>query len=305
MRRILCPVDFSEFSRAAFDRAVAVARIESAAVTVLYVYPSPTSTGAVPFGPEGPGPYGLRQVDRGEATAHLREFLGGTDTPDVPVDLHVAEASAVHREILEQAARQGADLIVIGTHGRSGFDRLLLGSVAEKVLRSARVPVLTVPPGAQEPGAQGHAPFSRLLCAVDFSDTSTAALDAAVSLARASGGRVTVLHVVELLPIAYEPMVTPPFDAAQYRAALEAAALAQLQALVPASLRDVCQTRVVSSARAYEGILNAADERKAELIAIGVHGRNMLDRLLFGSTAERVVRRARCPVLTVRHPAPA
>lgn len=301
MKRILCPVDFSSCSRTALERAVSLARLTGAAVTVLHVAQLPAAAGAVPFGPEGPGPFGLHRVDRNQAVAQLKEFVG-SGAADVPIGLEVTEGPSVHREILATAERVGADLIAVGTHGRSGVDRLLLGSITEKVLRSASVPVLTVP--AVESGDRSEgAPFARIVCAVDFSESSPVLLDHAVALARVSRGRVTVVHVVELLPTAYEPMVTPPFDATQFRAAIERAALAELQGMVPAALQDVCQPYVMSSARAFEGILNTAAERQADLIVIGVHGRNVLDRLLFGSTAERVVRRATCPVWSVRMPA--
>jgi nucleotide-binding universal stress UspA family protein len=301
-RRILCAVDFSEFSRAALDRAVTLAALEGGALTVLHVNPLVTATGAVPFGPEGPGPFGLHRFDRDEAIAALQAFVDADGPPGVPVQFEAPEAASIHGEILAQADRLRADLIVLGTHGRSGFDRLLLGSTTERVLRRAKVPVLTVP-AAEGARATVRPPFTRIICAVDFSESSTVVLDHALAIARAGSGRVTVVHVVELLPVAYEPMVTPPFDATQFRAAVEKAAHAQLQALVPAGLRDVCQLQVTSAARAFEGILGTATDWDADLIVIGVHGRNALDRLLFGSTAERVVRRATCPVLSVRMPA--
>jgi nucleotide-binding universal stress UspA family protein len=298
MEHIFCPVDFSEFSRAALHRAVTMARSEGAALTVLHVHPLAVSASAVPFGLEGPSAFQPAHTKPAETLEHLNAFVG-QQAADVSPQLQVTDAPAVHREILAQAERVGADLIVIGTHGRSGFDRLLLGSTTERVLRSARVPVLTVPAAA--PGAvQTPVPFSRVLCAVDFSEASRLVLAHAMALARSGGGRVTLVHVVELLPVAYEPMITPPFDAAQFRAAAEKAAEAQLQALVPLSAREMCGTHVTSAARAYEGILNTAADRQADVIVIGVHGRNMLDRLLFGSTTERVLRRAVCPVLTVR-----
>jgi nucleotide-binding universal stress UspA family protein len=297
VKRILCPVDFSEFSRAALHRAVTMARADGAALTVLHVNPPAASTVAVPFGLEGPSAVQPARTNPTETLEHLNAFVG-QQAADVCPQLQVTDAPAVHREILAQADRVRADLIVIGTHGRSGFDRLLLGSVSERVLRSARVPVLTVPAAAD--AVQAPVPFSRILCAVDFSESSRLVLAHATALARSGGGRVTLVHVVELLPVAYEPMITPPFDAAQFRAAAEKAAEAHLQALVPVAARDTCRTYVTSAARAYEGILDTAADRQADVIVLGVYGRHMLDRLLFGSTTERVLRRATCPVLTVR-----
>jgi nucleotide-binding universal stress UspA family protein len=96
-----------------------------------------------------------------------------------------------------------ADLVVMGTHGRSGFDRLMLGSAAEKTLRASHVPVLIVPPRTPEAPAFSRDAFRHVLCAVDFSQDSARALGYAVSLARRAGGDLTLVHVVEPIPLGY------------------------------------------------------------------------------------------------------
>src|SRR5688500_11870473 len=146
IKRILCPVDFSDFSRHAFDRAVGLARSYGAELTVLHVLPVPSAVPALPYGPEGPGPFGFEAVERDRALAELPRFLAAEPSIGVPLHYVSAESPSVQKEILLQTARLDADLIVMGTHGRSGFDRFFLGSVAEKTLRTSQVPVLVVPP---------------------------------------------------------------------------------------------------------------------------------------------------------------
>ena len=199
-----------------------------------------------------------------------------------------------------------ADLIVMGTHGRSGFERLMLGSVTERVLRKARRPVLTVPAGSPEAVDTGRGAFDRILCAVDFSECSMAALAYAGSLAEESRARLAALHVIELAPPAYDPLVGPPIDLPGYRQACETAGRERLRNVIPMALRTSTSIEeIIVCGKPHHEILRVADEWRSDLIVLGVHGRNVVDRLLFGSTVEPVVRRARCPVLTVRPVAPA
>jgi nucleotide-binding universal stress UspA family protein len=205
--------------------------------------------------------------------------------------------------ILARDQRNEIGMLVMGTHGASGFQHLVLGSVTEKVLRRARCPVLTVPPrmrGAVAP------PFQRILCPIDFSDSSLSALEWAWSLAEESGATVSLLHVIEW---PWHEPPAPPFEKlpvhearqlVEFRKELEASSRLQLQSLVPENLRERCPLEpLVRHGRAYREVLAAA-EGHADLIVMGVHGRNVVDLALFGSTTNQVVRGASCPVLTVR-----
>jgi nucleotide-binding universal stress UspA family protein len=300
IQHVLCPVDFSEFSRHAFSRAVAVARGYGADITVLHVLPVPSLVPALPYGPEGPGPFGFEAVDRERALAELPRFFATGHPIDVPVHYETIEASSVHKEILVQASKTSADLVVVGTHGRSGFDHLFLGSVAERTLRTSRVPVLVVPPHTRDVVPAPTEPFRSVLCAVDFSPDSARALEHAASLARHGAGRLTLLHVVEPIPVGYDPMVGPPFDIAGYEFRLEESGRAQLRKLAPDRLTAGCEVEtVLARGKAYKEILRVAAECQADVIVLGVHGRNAFDRLVFGSTTEHIIRRARCPVLAV------
>jgi nucleotide-binding universal stress UspA family protein len=189
----------------------------------------------------------------------------------------------------------------MGTHGRSGFERLVLGSVTEKVLRTSPVPVLTVPSHAPDAVPAGRDPFRRILYATDFSPGSERALRYAASLAQHGAAQLTILHAVEHLPVGYDPIGVAPFDFAAYNASIEDASKAKLREFVPDAIRLACDTDdVVTTGKPYVDILRIAQERQADLIVLGVHGRSALDKLVFGSTTEQVIRRATCPVLTVR-----
>lgn len=297
--RILCPVDFTPFSRHALARAYAVAGMHDATVTALHVVTIPPPLFAPQLETQEPVPLGLAQAERERLLDELREFTAVAHPRPVPVTLEVVEARTVHGEILAQADRLGADLIVLGTHGRSGFQRLLMGSVAEKVLRLARQPVMTV--GAATRDDDADAGFARILCGIDFSDCSIAALDYALAIA-APGGQLIAMNVVEWAPAGYDPLVGPATDLAGFRLAAEAQAHARLEELVTA--RNAGYKRsvevLIGAGRPHHEILTLAADRGCDLIVLGIHGRGAVDRMLFGSTAEPVVRRAPCAVLTVR-----
>lgn len=293
IRRILCPVDFSEPSQHAVEHAVALARWYKATLSALYVY-SP------PFVPVPGLPHPAERVSEEEVARARAEALKGfmaAGEPDVTVLVEIGEP-ATH--IVECAHRLAADLVVIGTHGAGGFEHLVLGSVAEKVLRKSPVPVMTVPPRAH---ATSSLPFKALLCAIDFSEPSLAALELAVSLARESGAAITLLHAIEwpwLEPPAPSWNDIPSAQAAalsEYRRYLEQGARHRLDALAESGTKS---TSRVAHGKAYEVILRTAQELHADLIVMGVHGRNAADLALFGSTTNHIVRRASCPVLTLR-----
>jgi nucleotide-binding universal stress UspA family protein len=299
LKRILCPVDFSDFSRRALDHALAVARCYRSTVTALHVVaPIPVIVpGPYYFGSETPPPMALPPVDRVAVAAHVEQFVASEQVPGVSVAVLVEAGSTVYREILAQADRLRSDLIVMGTHGRSGFERLFLGSTAEKVLRKARCPVMTVPPNAPDAMPRGPVPFTRILCAVDFSASSKLALHYAMSLAEESGGALTLVHVIEVIPLYYD--YSPP--AVVDVPAWTGTALTQLRQMVPDRVRSRCAVKeVVDTGRPYRKILTLAGESDSDLIVMGVQGRSAADLFFFGSTTQHVVREAPCAVLTLR-----
>jgi len=174
--------------------------------------------------------------------------------------------------------------------------------VAEKVIHKAACPVLTVPRPMADAVPVPDRLFTRILCAIDFSDTSLRALEYALSLAQEKDAQLTLVHVVEVTP-------APQSEAAgdvearalgAYVAAAAEARAAQLQRIVPDSVRAYCTVeRTLAIGKPHHEILRIAAERDSDVIILGAHGFG-ITQLMFGSTAHQVVRQARCPVLTIR-----
>lgn len=288
LAHILCPTDFSETSAHAVAEAVIVAGFYHARITALHVV--------------SPGEPSLEEPSVDRLRRETEAFFDAATKSGVPLDVLV-DVGQPARHILDRASTLPADLIVMGTHGSGGFEHLMLGSVTEKIVRKARCPVLTVPPHVEE---RSPLPFTRLLCAVDFSDASLSAVRFALSLARESGACLTLLHVLEW------PWHEPPrprFDElpaaqaaalAEFRRYSEESARKRLESLVPDSDSVSRVTTRLRSGKPHVQILELAAEEHSDIIIIGVQGRNGLDVALFGSTTNQVVRRAACPVLTLR-----
>lgn len=297
IEQILCPVDFSDFSRRALDHALAIARWYKAAVTLLHVQPIVVP---MPMTPEIIPSLVLTPEYREHLLESLRKFAE-TEGAGVPLRFELREGAAA-REIGTVAAELGSDLVVMGTHGASGFERFVLGSVTERVLRKAPCPVMTVPPAA--PDAMPVPPlFKRILCATDFSESSRQALGYAASLAQEADACLTVLHVFEIegsLPENWRDKLTPP-SVRRALVDLEHDRQEQLAGAVPEEVRGYCTVEtVMGRGTPYKEILRVAGETQSELIVMGVHGRSAADVLLLGSTTNHVVRQAACPVLTIR-----
>jgi nucleotide-binding universal stress UspA family protein len=291
VRRILCPVDFSEFSRHALDHAAALAGWYDAQLTVLYVFPiMPVMD--VP-------PPTLAEEDRARLVTQLRDFAANLGTHARP-DFLVCEAPSIVTGILAQVPALGADLLVLGSHGRSGFSRALLGSVTEKVIRHAPCPALVVPRRAPDRPPDGPVRFGRILCPIDFSEASIYALEHAIALAEEADAELTLLHVVEVPPELNAFPLATNVDIGALRAMAEGKLLRRLRELIPEQATTYCTVEAaVHEGAAYHEILRVAAERHVDLIVMGVHGRGALDLMVFGSNAARVVRRATCPVLIV------
>lgn len=280
--RILVPTDFSAPSDAALAHAQALARAWNSTLHLLHAtarrLTPPHEDG------EGPEPAALRRMrDRLVQEDHGRCL-------EVRVVEHAAPADA----ILTYAGAADIDLIVMGTHGRTGVAHLLMGSVAETVVRGAPCPVLTV---RHEPAA---ATFRRILVPTDFSGPSDAALDYGRLLQRRFGASVHLLHVLDdeqvAGPFGAEVFVTEPPDA---RAARLRDAHERLSHRVTSA--DRSSGRLTSEAifgPVAATIVDYAGDNGFDLILMGTHGRTGLAHLLIGSVAERVIRGAACPVMT-------
>jgi nucleotide-binding universal stress UspA family protein len=298
--RILCPVDFSECSRHALAQAAALGRQCRASVVALHAFAvAPVTDRIIVGAPIVLEPAHGSSDMRATLTTELRAFVDSVETGGSAVQLEIAEGDPIDAIVRASRTRR-ADLIVMGTHGRSGMDRVMLGSVAESVLRKADCPVLTVPRRA---GPVASLAFTRILCAIDFSAASLRALQYAAELAPAAGADLCALHVVELVTGDGDGLHKEIIDAAtDYRESFRQAALERLAAAVPAALGDDRNLRpLVTIGRPHREIVRIAEHEHCDLIVMGVEARSRADLLLFGSTTQHVLRRASCPVLTIRH----
>ena len=286
VRTILVPTDRSACAERAYAPAAELAAWTGARVRVVHVseYGHPI--------PAAPAPVTWDDVTRGLHLPLAHTPPGG---PILVEEVAAAYASTAGA-LLACARTHGADLIVIGTNGRRGLARMVLGSVAEEVVRRAECPVLTVP--CTDAPADGP-----VLAAVDFSEGSREALRHAKALAAERGVALHVVHVVDW------PTSPPPYLVDVGLPALPDL-LARAEADLDAFVAEEPGLDVVTSVRLRVGSLAAyilvevAEEIGAGLIVISTHGRTGMNRLLMGSVAERIVRTAPCPVLTVRPEGP-
>lgn len=297
LRSILCTVDFSDQSQHAFRWALALAaRHQGRLIVLTAVDPLLASAARVRLGAD---------LAKTEMAPALREFIDGAAPKNVVwaprTDLVVTIGDA-HEVILETAAREHADLIVMGTQGLGGFRKLLIGSTTERVLRRTRTPVLVVPMGAAEAvilePAGARLDVGRILAPIDFSATSVAALEWAAVLAQETQVPIVMAHVVS--PVAVAPQWRPYVEEADEQRVTEARIrLEELSGRLPAAQpRDI----VVSLGRPADEIASIADERHAGLIVMGLTGGQDRAATRPGSIAYRVLTLARVPVLVV--PAP-
>jgi nucleotide-binding universal stress UspA family protein len=302
IRRILCPIDYSEFSRRALDHAIAIARWYGSTITVFHVNQILPVTAYTPVGPIVPSTL-LAPDDREAMLAAMKRFAAEEAAPGVPMEFAIAEGKPA-TEIVEKAKEMSCDLLVLGTHGYSGFDRLVLGSVAEKALRKAQCPVLTVPCHVPDAVPIPSALFKHILCAIDFSPCSIRALSYAVSLAEEADAHLTVLNVLEPppgTPIDFDAGAAFPPDLRQFFEDTANDRRQRLNDIIPVNAKTFCTIEtVLATGKPHREILRIAGQQHVGLIVMGVHGHTAVDLLLFGSTTHHIVRQATCPVLTLR-----
>lgn len=292
--KIVFPTDLSETSRQALGHALWLAEDFDAELHMLHalvLHDGGLMQDHQVF-PDGPSLMArLEEVAKSE--------LGKLSQNARAKPLRIVEA--VRRDVSAGAAilryldDVDADLVVMGTHGHRGAARLFLGSVAAEVVRSARCPVLTL---RREPEGRSLEGLDRLLVPVDFSDHSVAAIAAARNLAHRWGAALDLIHVVEIdtLPTFYGPGAV-----IDVRPRLEQRSAEELQRLIEEKAGPEVEVHyTVAVGRAGAEIVRHAEETGADLIIQPTHGRTGIARMLLGSTAERVLRTAHCPVMTLK-----
>jgi nucleotide-binding universal stress UspA family protein len=291
VKRILCPLDFSEFSVRAYCHALSLAEHYRAKLVALHIvevwrHPSASFAASAALYDE------YCQNLRGNGREQLQEFVKNyTHNDEVQPELVVDQGIAPDA-ILSFAQEEKSELIVMGTHGLRGFDRLMLGSVTDRVMRKAMCPVMAVREPPHDLAAAGQERryihrLNRILACTDFSEDSERALDYAISATAEYDAELTLLHVLERVP---SPNLTEQAIAE---------ATGQLEKLLPPerckSLKFKTEVRI---GKPYQQIIEFARETQTDLTTMGVRGRGALDIAVFGSTTYRVMQLGPCPVLT-------
>lgn len=282
---VLIATDFSTYSDTALNYGIQLARSYKATAYVVFVVP------ADEFLIAGPEAYVAAKDAAGRDLEELKAELHRKHAYVEGRDYHLSLLEGdVAQTILDFAHRKHIDLIVLGTHGRGGLGKALIGSVAERVFRQSPVPVLTLGPRLRR-SVRDHAPRN-ILVAADLTPASARAARFAASVAAESRAKLTLLHVVEEKKFEHLP------DKAAAKRALEL----RLKEL-PGPIPEGCEYSIrVELGRVVPTILQAVEQAAADLLVIGVHpSRGVLDRLMFPHAYELVCESS-CPVLTLREP---
>lgn len=296
IKRILLATDFSRWARGAEDYACALACSWKASLTVVSI---------AEFQPGLNPDYPINQQYLADllntASVQLTDLRGRAERRGIVVTTRMA-TGIPSEEVVAAAQAEDSDLIVVGTKGKTGLAHVLLGSTAERVIRGAPCPVLTVRTESADTGQEDSVlsrpvRLERILVPVDFSDCSLDALEFAVVVARQAEASLMLLHVLE--PVSYGLDFT--LGQSRTREHVRETWTKRLDEL--ASSLKATQVPVESQLRGglpADSILDSAQTLPCDLIVMGTHGRRGISHALSGSVAEAVVRKARCPVLTVR-----
>lgn len=292
IRNILVPTDFSELSRLAVETAANFAEPDQAKVHLLHVIRLPIvhTTYDVNI------PERVWEGLRGEATDQLEAARELVASRGAPVgESIVGERLSPEEEIVAAVERLSVDLVVMATHGRRGLAHAFLGSVTERTLRTAPVPVLCV-----KGGGLTNRPPSRILMATDFTSHADRALELAIEVARRFGAHLDLLHVFDTSP----PAALAALDEL---VVLEAQARDQAVARLAETLDRARGSGVSIESHLADGIAadhiaERAESLQSDLIVMGTHGHTGWRHISLGSVAERTLRLAPCAVLTTRAP---
>ncbi|MGH7369639.1 MAG: universal stress protein [Candidatus Methylomirabilaceae bacterium] len=287
--RILNPTDFSMAAEGPSRLAARLAMRTQASLIVLHVLP-PEPGGAEP------APGALVDESRKQLQLWFETVVREETQRFLPIEYQVA-IGAPAQGILWAVGETGADLVVMGTHGRSGVSRLLMGSVTESVMRAAPVPILALKMGER---GDRLAVVRRILCATDLSPASEEARRYGLRLADVFAAEVLFVHVVppsEIVGLG-DMLVPPPWHWLERHLKPIEAALERRQREVEAL--GLHARRKVAVGSPADVIVKEAETEQADLIVVGTHGYTGLTQVLLGSVAEAIIRKAPCPVLAVR-----
>jgi nucleotide-binding universal stress UspA family protein len=285
VKKIIVPVDFSEPSKKAANYGLSLALEFDARLVLAHIAPY-----------DGPA-YEAAKV-------HLLELIPSEYRERLDYEI-IVKAGDVRQELLGIIEEKEIDLVVMGSRGRSYFERLLLGSVTERMLRKLHVPILTV--SHLDPGREIHiprpVPLHRILYATDLAEGTETGLEFSVRLAKGLDAHLTVVHVIQAADVAFHGPETVGY-LPEYAAEIRVQAAERLSRLVAlGSDGSVPISTVLADGVPYEAINRLAEQNSADLIVINLQAKGRLERALLGTTAERVIRTATVPVLSLPLPA--
>ena len=284
VRRVLCATDFSASADVALDWATAFARREKAELHVVHAWQLPELVS--PAGGIIPMPEVSTEIQR-EIEAGLRKACEGRSVTGQTIRKGPPDA-----EVAALATEIGADLVVVGTHGRTGLSHVLLGSIAERVIRLSPVPVVTVPLAWAE-RARASTLVRRMVCPTDLTAATEAAVADVIAMAERLGAEVDLVHVLDLPPYALRS--DDVLSEIERSVRHDLTELAERHRARAVGLKTHVRTGIAADA-----IVALASELDADLVALPTHARRGMARFFLGSVAERVARTAGRPVLTLR-----
>jgi nucleotide-binding universal stress UspA family protein len=299
LNNILVPVDFSEPSKQAVNYGLALARMFRARLTLAHIVPLMP----VAHHPFPANTFDIEQTDFDRAKVDMGQMIPSEFRRGLNFEV-VARMGDVQHEIDSIVHEKDVDMMVIGTHGRRAFERFFLGSLTERMLRKIPVPILMVSHLDPAHVVTMDAPVTlrNILFATNFPEERTDRIHFAAELARTAGAILSVIHVVEPLAPLYasaEMLGMPPTDQESVRRT----ARKQLERLIEHERDGALPiVPVLREGVPSEEIIRHADESKADLIILNLSELGRLERALLGSTAERVIRSATIPVLSLPDP---
>jgi nucleotide-binding universal stress UspA family protein len=299
-RHILVATDFSKPSRRALCDALALAPENDAELTLIHVLQPYRKYGTLGKPPE-------LELDRMAAEEEMQALVNEFG-PEHKIDKSLVKHGPLAEQIAGMIEEKGIDLLVIGTRGRGGLQKLALGSVAEELLRVAPCPVMTIGPKADIAALSQGPGFHRILFATDFGKGSAKALPLALVLARASQAKLVLLHMISPMPAtsaslsAYAPASAAADEVQEWEDSSRQRCVRQLRECLPENIGLEQEIEFVAGTDFLpEGVLTAAAKFKCDLIVMGANRTASAKAAshIPWSAVHEVVRYAPCPVLTV------
>ncbi len=311
-KQIMCAVDFSGFAPLILSYGKAMAQEFDADLTICHIVQD-----TVMLSSHAQAGFSTEEVtaqrldDAREAIRYLAKEADVNAKPLVSLG-HPAD------EITRLAKKKDIDLVITATHGGSGIKRFLVGSITDRLVKTLECPLLVLhsPNQNQTSRGKGKLTLERILVGCDFSDGSGLAFDYALSLAQEFEAELHLVHVIKPRP--HTPL-TPPGkaefredhfpcfpediekDDSEYRGYLLNQVEERLAGMVPEESRHWCTPVVrIRQGEPYRELLDYTLDHKIDMIVLGIHGHSLLEQFLVGSTTDRVISRADCPVMAVR-----